>query len=99
MRISTLTLPLLQLLSLAKSAAAAAPQGFWDEFKYAPATRTVRPVAIHSFSGPVSSADALLAENNGTASIGGNESWVAVDFGQEVCPPVPLSLFLDLPLL
>ena len=74
---------LIYFLLLALSAQGSAPEGPWDEFNYAPASRTVRPTSIYKVAGEVHDASALTSET-GKASIKGNLSWVTVDFGKEV---------------
>ena len=74
---------LVYFLLLALSAQGSAPEGPWDEFNYAPASRTVRPTSIYEVVGEVHDASALTSET-GKASIKGNLSWVTVDFGKEV---------------
>ncbi|KAF8963232.1 Six-hairpin glycosidase [Flammula alnicola] len=60
-----------------------APRGKWDSFNYAPTSKTVYPASIHSTSGSVRDAS-LLVKNKGRATLSGNGSWVALDFGIEV---------------
>lgn len=61
-----------------------APAGPWDQFNYAPSSRTVFPVAIHSFVGTVETPDGLLSQH-GSATLSGTDSYVTLDFGKEVC--------------
>lgn len=84
---------LIYFLLLALSAQGSAPEGPWDEFNYAPASRTVRPTSIYKVAGEVHDASALTSET-GKASIKGNLSWVTVDFGKEVST-VPLFIEED----
>lgn len=72
-------------ISLAAAAFAVSPKGLWDTFNYAPPSRTVWPVAVRSFHGSVRGAQQLL-DNKGSATLAGNGSWVALDFGKEVIP-------------
>ncbi|KAI0314054.1 Six-hairpin glycosidase [Amylostereum chailletii] len=62
---------------------AAAPAGPWDEFNYAPESRTVYPTAIYRVHGTVENASDL-AGNQGSATLSGNNSYVTLDFGKEV---------------
>ncbi|KAF9477417.1 Six-hairpin glycosidase [Pholiota conissans] len=62
---------------------ASAPKGKWDSFNFAPSSKTVYPTAIHSTNGSVKNAD-LLVNNKGAATLSGNGSWLALDFGGEV---------------
>lgn len=58
-------------------------KGPWDKFNYAPKSKTVWPAAIHSTQGSVTNTKKLV-HNAGTATLTGNGSWVALDFGVEV---------------
>ncbi|KAI0075157.1 Six-hairpin glycosidase [Panus rudis PR-1116 ss-1] len=60
-----------------------APSGPWDTFIYAPASRIVRPKSIRTSAGSVQNAQGLLKESS-PATLSGNQSWVALDFGIEV---------------
>ena len=99
MLIRSSTIPLLQLVAIVGGAVAAAPSGPWAAFNYAPTSLTVRPVAIHSTStsGSISNASALTTED-GVATLSGNETWVALDFGKEVrvCAGSRVSSFLTI---
>lgn len=57
--------------------------GPWDSFNFAPKSRVVRPTALHAINGPVQHASNLLT-NSGKATLT-NGTWVALDFGKEVC--------------
>ncbi|EKM80757.1 hypothetical protein AGABI1DRAFT_90662 [Agaricus bisporus var. burnettii JB137-S8] len=59
-----------------------APHGPWDQFNFAPENRISRPTRIHSIQGNVQNADALVGSK--TAEFNGNNSFVTLDFGQEV---------------
>ncbi|KAG6827253.1 hypothetical protein H0H92_012614 [Tricholoma furcatifolium] len=83
---------LVQLSSLLISVAALAPSGPWDAFNYAPADRTVYPTAIHSSHGFVSDVNNLVGDGAKTATLKGNGSWVALDFGKEVGGLITLNL-------
>lgn len=72
-------------LLLLRYASASAPSGPWDAFNYAPKSKTVYPAGIHSISGTVNNAQRLV-HNSGSATLSGNGSWVALDFGVEVRP-------------
>jgi hypothetical protein len=63
----------------------AAPSGPWDRFKLSPASRTVRPTAVHATTGSVGNA-AYLVRKSGSASarLRGAGASVTLDFGQEV---------------
>ena len=61
---------------------ASAPVGPWDAFNYAPKSRTVRPSAIKEVSGTIENPQHLVGI--GSATLVGNGSWVALDFGIEV---------------
>lgn len=60
-----------------------APAGPWDNFNYAPKTKTVYPTAIHSTQGSVTNAKNLIL-NAGSATISTKGSWLALDYGVEV---------------
>ena len=64
----------------------AAPSGPWDQFNYAPDSRTVRPVSVHSSNGSVQDGSSLI-ESNGKAKLSGRGSWIALDFGKEARNP------------
>ncbi|TFK47182.1 Six-hairpin glycosidase [Heliocybe sulcata] len=68
---------------LALGAAASAPSGAWDAFNYAPKSKTVWPASVYHVDGTVTSADDLVA-NRGPATLTGNGTWMALDFGGEV---------------
>jgi hypothetical protein len=70
-------------LGLLDFAFARAPAGPWDQFNYAPSSKTVYPTAIHSSKGTVQDAVKLVG-NKGPATISGKGSWVALDYGKEV---------------
>lgn len=72
------------LLLYALSCSAKAPSGPWDAFNYAPTTKTVGPVAIHSTNGSVVGASGLANSTSGNATLSGNGSYVVLDFGKEV---------------
>ena len=61
-----------------------APLGPWDAFNYAPTSRTVWPVAIHSYDGNVQISKNLIGDGT-KAKLSGNGAWVALDFGKEAC--------------
>jgi hypothetical protein len=81
-RLSTKTFAL-SALCLLSVVLGSSPKGPWDKFNYAPSSRTVWPTAIHSSNGNVQNA-AKLVQNAGSATLTGNGSWVALDFGVEV---------------
>src|ERR1700742_1825255 len=73
------------LLGLLCSTFALAPLGPWDQFNFAPESKTVYPTAIHSSHGTVQNAQRLVA-NMGSATLSGKGTWVALDYGREVRP-------------
>lgn len=77
MRPSVLTLLFIPLVS------ARAPSGPWDAFNYAPKSKTVYPIGIYRTQGQITGSTNLVG-NVGQATIAAN-SWVALDFGIEVC--------------
>ncbi|KAK7030185.1 Six-hairpin glycosidase [Favolaschia claudopus] len=62
---------------------ALAPAGPWDAFNYAPKSKTVYPAAIREVEGTVTNSE-LLVDNQGSATLEVEGSWVALDFGVEV---------------
>ncbi|KAF8890923.1 Six-hairpin glycosidase [Infundibulicybe gibba] len=62
---------------------ALAPSGPWDAFNFAPNSKTVYPTAIHSSHGTIQNVQRLVS-NQGSATITGQGSWVALDYGVEV---------------
>ncbi|KAH9856209.1 Six-hairpin glycosidase [Lenzites betulinus] len=64
------------------SVRASAPAGPWDTFNYAPKSRTVYPTGVKETYGDVRNPKALTSK--GTATLSGNGSWIALDFGVEV---------------
>jgi hypothetical protein len=85
---SVLLIHVLIACILASDTIGFAPSGPWDAFNLAPGSRTVYPTKINRTSGNVTNADALVA-NSGAITLSGNNSYVTLDFGKEVC----LSLF------
>lgn len=63
--------------------AASAPSGVWDEFNYAPASKTVWPASIKLQVGNVTNAQNLV-NNIGAVTLSGNNSYVTLDYGVEV---------------
>ncbi|KAI5888942.1 Six-hairpin glycosidase [Schizophyllum commune H4-8] len=63
---------------------ASAPSGPWDDFNYAPSTRTVSPIAIYKYEGNVQNPEGLLGSDAQSATLNGAGAWIAVDFGKEV---------------
>ncbi|WP_425827061.1 alpha-L-rhamnosidase C-terminal domain-containing protein [Streptomyces fractus] len=66
-----------------------APAGRWDRFNLSPASRTVRPVAVHSTTGKVTTPEVLApGQRKGArgryARLSGQGSTVTLDFGKEV---------------
>ncbi|EJD04901.1 Six-hairpin glycosidase [Fomitiporia mediterranea MF3/22] len=76
----------------ASLAQASAPNGPWDAFNYAPVSRTVRPAAVFKSWGSIANAENLLSES-GEASLSGDGSFVALDFGKEVGGLITMRLF------
>ena len=62
---------------------ASAPNGPWNAFNLAPASRIVTPTAIYKQAGSVKDAHALLT-STGEATLSENNSFVSLDFGKEV---------------
>jgi hypothetical protein len=63
----------------------AAPSGKWDTFNLSPASRTVRPVAIHATTGTVGNATDLVKKpGSARTRLSGAGAAVTLDFGQEV---------------
>ncbi|KAH7922494.1 glycoside hydrolase family 78 protein [Leucogyrophana mollusca] len=60
-----------------------APSGPWDAFNISPKSKTIYPKAIHTVEGSVQNPLNLLSSAGG-ATLSGNGSWVALDFGMEV---------------
>jgi hypothetical protein len=79
---------LLHLSLLVGSAVGLAPQGPWDAFNFAPKSKTVYPAAIRETEGTVTNSE-LLVNNGGSATLTGQGTFVALDFGVEV--NIPLS--------
>ncbi|KII96164.1 glycoside hydrolase family 78 protein [Plicaturopsis crispa FD-325 SS-3] len=75
---------LLVVCSVVYACVAQAPAGSWDAFNYAPSSRTVSPVAIHSINGVVDGAQGLVNNTGGNATLAGDGSYVVLDFGKEV---------------
>ncbi|KAF9465419.1 glycoside hydrolase family 78 protein [Collybia nuda] len=63
---------------------AIAPAGHWDTFNYAPPSRTVHPKTVFSVHGLVQNSNQLVADTRGQATFKGNDSYIVLDFGQEV---------------
>ncbi|KAJ6603318.1 glycoside hydrolase family 78 protein [Mycena vulgaris] len=76
------------LLLLARLTFGLAPSGPWDAFNYAPKSKTVYPAAIREIEGTVTNSE-LLVNNAGSATLSGQGTWIALDFGVEV--PAPLA--------
>ncbi|CCM05941.1 uncharacterized protein FIBRA_08180 [Fibroporia radiculosa] len=77
-----LTRSLLHIALLVTFALGTAPSGPWDAFNLAPESRTVYPRSIREVGGTVQNAENLLS--GGSATLAGNESYIALDFGYEV---------------
>ena len=77
------------LLSLSCYSVALAPNGPWDTFNVAPASRTLLPVAVAATHGSVANPNHLGGDTKqGGATLHG-ESWIALDFGKEVSKLAP----------
>lgn len=74
---------LLFLLFYVGFAGCLAPPGDWDRFNYAPSSRVVTPVAIHSSHGQITTPENLVGAR-GKATFASSGSWLALDFGIEV---------------
>lgn len=72
------------LLLSASQGLSKAPSGPWDVFNYAPASRTVGAISVHSVYGTVEGATALVNRTDGKATLAGNGSYMVLDFGKEV---------------
>lgn len=73
------------LLTFGTLCAALAPDGDWNKFNIAPASKTLWPTAVKQTNGTVLSASNLIGNKSTTAfaTLSGG-SWVALDFGKEV---------------
>jgi hypothetical protein len=71
------------VLLYAGLAACLAPSGNWDKFNFAPSSRIVTPVAIHSSHGQITNPGNLV-EARGKTTFSSSGSWLALDFGIEV---------------
>ncbi|EPQ59764.1 Six-hairpin glycosidase [Gloeophyllum trabeum ATCC 11539] len=80
------------LVALAASCYARAPSGPWDEFNYAPASKTVVPVRVYSVVGSVAGAEGLVSGPDGQATFSSDGSHVTLDFGKEVGGVVSLNV-------
>ena len=78
---------LLSFLLLGTYTGCSAPSGPWDEFNFAPESRTVYPRAVWGTYGNVTNAENVISD--GSLTLSGNGSYVALDFGYEVTPPIP----------
>lgn len=81
---ATMRLTLFTTLLFISSCRGRAPSGPWDQFNYAPSSRTVLPVAVHSVVGTVDGADGLVNTSRGGATLSGDGSYIVLDFGKEV---------------
>ena len=66
------------------SVTASAPSGPWDDFNYAPSSRTVSPTAIYKYEGTVDNPEGILDSDAQSATLNGAGTWISVDFGKEV---------------
>ncbi|KIP05689.1 glycoside hydrolase family 78 protein [Phlebiopsis gigantea 11061_1 CR5-6] len=60
-----------------------APNGPWDTFNLAPASRVVHPTSVKESHGSIQNGQGLLTSSVG-ATFSANESWLTLDFGKEV---------------
>lgn len=60
-----------------------APSGDWDKFNFAPSSKIVTPVAIHSSDGQITNPGNLVGAL-GKTTFSSSGSWLALDFGIEV---------------
>lgn len=80
------------LLSLSCNSVALAPNGPWDTFNVAPASRTLLPVAVAATHGSVTNPNHLGGDTRqGPATLHG-ESWIALDFEKEVSKLAPVGV-------
>lgn len=79
-----LPLRLFTLVLLVSPSLGTAPSGPWDAFNYAPASKLVWAMDIHSTNGTVDGATGLVNNTGGNATLTGDGSYVALDFGKEV---------------
>ena len=80
---------LLSFLLLGAYTGCSAPSGPWDAFNFAPESRTIYPRAVWGTHGNVTNAENVLSD--GSLTLSGNGSYVALDFGYEVTSPYPPS--------
>jgi hypothetical protein len=80
----------LLILAIATGVKSLAPSGPWDEFNFAPKTRTVYATSIRHVEPTVSGSDNLLLPTGGSATLEGEGAWVTLDFGKEVDLQTPL---------
>jgi len=76
------TLAAVVTLAAAMAAPAGAHAGVWDQYNYAPASRTVGPVSVFTTSGTVINPNNVL--HGDATAIVGNGAFVTLDFGKEV---------------
>ena len=69
---------------------ASAPNGPWNAFNLAPASRIVTSTAIYKQAGSVKNAEALLT-STGNTTLSGSNSFVSLDFGKEVISLIRLA--------
>ncbi|PFH51501.1 glycoside hydrolase family 78 protein [Amanita thiersii Skay4041] len=69
-----------------------APAGPWDQFNFAPPSRTARPVTVHSTDGMIQGASNLVTDPRQSAVLRSAGSFVVLDFGQEVGGMVSFSI-------
>ncbi|XP_006455643.1 hypothetical protein AGABI2DRAFT_210102 [Agaricus bisporus var. bisporus H97] len=68
-----------------------APSGEWDKFNFAPSSRIVTAVAIHSSHGQITNPENLV-EARGKTTFSSSGSWLALDFGIEVGGLISLNI-------
>jgi hypothetical protein len=70
------------LLLVVLCSASSAPAAIWDQYNYAPGSRTVGPSSVHSIRGSVVNPSNVLSGQ--ATAIVGNGSYLVLDFGKEV---------------
>lgn len=71
------------VLALSIACVALAPNGPWDMFNIAPASRDLWPTSVVAIHGPVTAPDHLVNEDHTNVTTLQGDSWVALDFGKE----------------
>lgn len=71
---------------LVERASGRAPPGPWDQFNYAPASKTVYPKRIHSTHGTISNPDALTVDPRVSVANNGGDEHQSVTGSNEAIP-------------